>query len=122
MRFAYEPPPWLAPDNTPRVNGTSGLGVGGGAWTQTPDSGGFGDIWIKIGTGYTPSLSVTIEFPEGIPTAGLFFSADEEFGPLEIFMDTNQIGIVCTVARFSTPNSSGNGKTYRIHYEWTLST
>ena len=58
MRNAYEPAPWLAASNTPAVKTTTGLGTGGGAGVNTPDSGGFGDVILQVGS--NPSAGGTV--------------------------------------------------------------
>lgn len=117
MRNAYEPPPWLAPLNTPAVLTTAGLGTGGGAAVQTADSGGFGDINVYIGPGYTANGNVGIQFPNAPPT--LFISANEAFGHITQTTVGDEVIIAWTAASFSSPGSS---KPYRIHYEWAVST
>lgn len=117
MRRAYEPIPWLAAANTPAVSATSGLGTGGGAAVQTPDSGGFGDIFLYAGPGATPTGSVSLTFPSTPPA--LFLSAEQTFGPITQATVGNVVTISWTAF---APKSIGGGKTYFIHYEWATST
>lgn len=117
LRNAYEPIPWLAADNTPAVSATSGLGTGGGAGVQTPDSSGFGDIYVYVGAGVATSGSVALTFPNTPPT--LFISADQAFGTLTQATVSDVVTISWTGAAFKSP---GGGKKYNIHYEWLTST
>lgn len=115
MRNAYEPPPWLAPLNTPVVSTTSGLGTGGGAGVETIDSSGFGEVSIQAGKGYSAAGSVALTFPSPPPT--LFISGDEAFGPLTQATVGDVVTISWTAAKFV----GGNSKPYKIHYEWAVS-
>ena len=116
MRQYGEVPPWLAANNTPQVGACSGLGTGGGAGVQTQDSGGFGDVFVNVGTDYSASGSVALVFPSTPPT--LFISGDAAFGALTQATVSNTVTISWTAAKFSAP---GNGKNYRLHYEWSVS-
>lgn len=116
MRNAYEPPPWLAALNTPQVKSTSGLGTGGGAGVQTPDSGGFGDILVYFGPGFSASGNVVIHFPNTPPT--LFLSAGQTFGTITQATVGNDVTISWTAA---APATTGF-KAHLIHYEWNVST
>ena len=110
MRQAYELPPWLAANNTPIVKSTSGLGVGGGASVQTPDSGGFGDIPVQVGSASVGAGgNIVITFPSTPPT--LFISCSE--GLVSVSQAT--VGNDVTITWTGTPriNSRQN-----IHYEW----
>ena len=114
MRQYKEVPPWLAAANTPKVKSTSGLGTGGGAGIDTPDSGGFGDIDIFLGLSLTANGSVTITFPSTPPT--LFISGPEGFGALSQATVGNDVTISWT-ADVDIPRK----RRYRIHYEWETS-
>lgn len=116
MRQAYSPAPWLAALNTPAVSATAGLGTGGGAAVQTPDSGGFGDIYVYAGPNFTASGSVALTFPSTPPT--LFIAGDETFGALTQATVGNVVTISWTAF---APKSPGGGKKYNIHYEWSVS-
>lgn len=118
MRNAYEPAPWLAALNTPSVSATTGLGTGGGASVQTIDSGGFGEIFVQAGNGYSAAGSVSLTFPSAPPT--LFIAGDDEIGALTQATVGNVVTISWTTASF--PNVGGNSKNYKIHYEWETST
>lgn len=117
MRNAYEPPPWLAALNTPAVQGATGLGTGGGASLFTTDSGGFGDIRLFAGPGFTAAGSVALAFPNAPPT--LFISGANDFGPLTQATVGNVVTISWTAF---APKSPGGTKAYDIHYEWSVST
>lgn len=115
MRQYGEVPPWLAANNTPAVSATTGLGTGGGASVQTPDSGGFGDINVSVGRGATAAGSIALTFPSAPAT--LFIAADEAFGPITQATVADVVTISWTAANFV----AGNSKPYRIHYEWAVS-
>ncbi len=116
MRMAYEPPPWLAANNTPAISAASGLGTGGGAAVQTADSGGFGDVNVMVGKNYSAAGSVALTFPNTPPT--LFISGEDAFGPVTQATVGNVVTISWTAAHFSAP---GGGKLYKLHYEWAVS-
>ncbi len=114
MRQYKEVPPWLAASNTPAVSATTGLGTGGGASVQTPDSGGFGDVLVRAGSGVLAAGSVALTFLSAPPT--LFISGDEEFGTIT----------QATVADVVTISWTGGtmiarDRPYRLHYEWETS-
>ena len=114
MRQYGEVPPWLAAVNTPKVQVTTGLGTGGGASVQTPDSGGFGEVLVTAGVGVLASGNVVILFPStGTPT--LFISGDEAFGAITQSVDDPSITIFWTGAKMIA------GRRYRISYEWAVS-
>lgn len=116
MRQYGEVPPWLAADNTPKVVSATGLGTGGGAAIQTPDSGGFGEILLYVGPGYTQSGSVVIRFPSTPPT--LFIAANNFRG-----LSQNTVGNDVTISWTSVLFTSNNPETkaHHIHYEWSVS-
>lgn len=115
MRQYGEVPPWNAAANTPAVKSVSGLGSKGAAGVQTPDSGGFGEIFAYAdGTGIATSGSIAIVFPNTPPT--LFIAGDAEFGTLSQATVSKTVTISwagATIKARSTP--------YKIHYEWETS-
>ena len=116
MRQFPEVPPWLATSNTPAVSATTGLGTGGGAAVQTPDSGGFGDVLVYPGKGAAAGGTVALTFPSTPPT--LFIGADQEFGPVTQNTVGNVVTLTWTASNFPSPS----GQTaYRLHYEWSAS-
>ena len=114
MRQYGEVPPWLAANNTPLVSSTSGLGANGGAAVQTPDSGGFGDVLVNVGAGFSSSWSIVLAFPSTPPT--LFVSGDEDFGPITQSTVGNNVTLSGTLATFKLL-----GQPYKLHYEWSVS-
>lgn len=84
---------------------------------QTPDSGGFGDICVFVGPGFTASGSIAIVFPSTPPT--LFISAEDVFGPVTQATVSNTVTISWSAASFKSPGAT---KAYMIHYEWSVST
>jgi hypothetical protein len=116
MRQFGEVPPWLATNNTPAIGACSGLGTGGGAGITTPDSGGFGDVNVNIGKGYSSTLTIALVFPSTPPT--LFISGDAGFGAIAQATAGNTVTLTCTGASFA---GYGNGKLFKIHYEWSVS-
>jgi hypothetical protein len=111
MRNAYEPPPWLAPQNTPKVASVTGLGTGGGAGVQTADSDGFGAVRVFAGPDATAGGTIVLAFPS--PPVVLFMSAPESFGTLSQIPSGNQI----TVSWTGTPRAG----MHQINYEWSVS-
>lgn len=109
MRAAYELPPWLAPANTPSVKSTTGLGTGGGASVQTPDSGGFGEVFIQVGSDPSAGGNIVITFPSTPPT--LFVSGSEGLSTLT----QGTVGNDVTLTWDGTPQL---GTKQQIHYEW----
>lgn len=116
MRQYGEVPPWLAALNTPSVKSTSGLGTGGGAGVFSQDSGGFGEIQVFIGPGFSANGNVVLNFPNTPPT--LFISGDGAFGTLSQATVGNNVTLSWTGATFKSPGAS---KTYRLRYEWSSS-
>ena len=114
MRQYGEVPPWLAALNTPKVSAVSGLGAGGSAAVQTEDSGGFGNVMVTVGTGFSTTWSVAITFPSAPPT--LFVSGDDDFGPISQATVGNVVTLSGTQATFRLL-----GKPYTLHYEWSTS-
>jgi hypothetical protein len=112
MRSAYEPAPWLAPLNTPSVSAATGLGTGGGAGVQTPDSSGFGSVVVIIGTGWTSNGSVALQFPSTPPN--LFLSGSQSFGTLS----QNTVGNVVTISWIGASFVPGR---HLLQYEWSVS-
>lgn len=109
MRQYGEQPPWLAATNTPAVSAVTGLGTGGGAGVQTPDSGGFGDVPIQVGSNPSAGGSVDLTFPSTPPT--LFISCSE--GLVSVSQAT--VGNVVTITWTGTPRLKS---LQNIHYEW----
>jgi len=107
-RYGYIPAP-NAPANTPAVIDTSGLGTGGGAGVQTPDSGNFGEIIVDIGSAPGAGGYVTIAFPDTPPA--LFISGSEGLGALTQETDTNNVTI-------SWEGTAPALTRQFIHYEW----
>lgn len=114
MRQYGSVPPWLAADNTPQVSAIVGLGTGGGAAVQTPDSGGFGSVDVFAGPGALAAGSVALTFPSTPPT--LFIAADEAFGPVTQETVDNVVTISWTAASLIARSTR-----YRIYYEWETS-
>jgi hypothetical protein len=112
MRQYGEVPPWLAAANTPAVSATTGLGTGGGASVQTPDSGGFGEVFLQIGSNPSAGGSVALTFPSTPPT--LFVSGSEELGTVTQATVSN----VVTVTWAGTPRLKSK---QQIDYEWASS-
>jgi hypothetical protein len=113
MRFAYEPPPWLAPQNTPKVKSVIGLGTGGGAAVQTADSDGFGAVRVTAGPNASAAGNVVLTFPLGAPPV-LFIAGDDAFGPL-----LSVAGADYTISWSAAALKAG--VMHRIHYEWAVS-
>ena len=113
MRNAYEPAPWLAASNTPAVKTTTGLGTGGGAGVNTPDSGGFGDVILQVGSNPSAGGTVVLTFPSTPPT--LFISGSEDLGTVTQATVGNNV----TVTWGGTPRLNSN---QYIHYEWADTT
>ncbi len=109
MRQYGEIPPWNATANTPAVSDTVGLGTGGGAAVQTPDSGGFGDIFVDVGTDPDDGGSVDLTFPDTPPD--LFLSGSEGLGTIA----QSTTDDVVTISWDGTPQASTR---QFIHYEW----
>jgi len=107
-------PPWLAAANTPKVSATTGLGTGGGASVQTPDSSGFGSVFVYLGTGAATSGSVALTFPSTPPT--LFIAGAENFGTVSQATVGNVVTISWTGATL-VPSSCPK----KIAYEWSVS-
>lgn len=114
MRQYGEVPPWKAAENTPKVSATSGLGTGGGAGVQTPDSGGFGNVRVKVGLGFSAVWSVVLTFPSAPQT--LFISGDDAFGPITQTVNGNDVTLSGNAATFGL-----TGKYYHLTYEWSVS-
>ena len=114
MRQYKEVPPWLAASNTPAVSATTGLGTGGGASVQTPDSGGFGEVLVRGGVGVATSGSVALTFPSTPPT--LFVSGDQEFGTIT----QATVGDVVTIS-WTGGTMIPRDRLYQLHYEWESS-
>jgi len=114
MRSAYEPIPWLAADNTPRIKSTTGLGTGGGAGVSTQDSSGFGEIDVKFGVNHSANVTVVLNFPSTPPT--LFISGEQCFGTVTQATVSNDVTITCTGILPGAP-----GELRRLHYEWATS-
>lgn len=112
MRQYGEVPPWLAPLNTPSVGAVTGLGTGGGACVQTPDSGGFGEVRVYPGKGAASSGSVALVFPNTPPT--LFIAADWAT------VTQATVGNTVTIS-WTGANLVNNGKHVKIAYEWSVS-
>lgn len=109
MRSAYELPPWLAAANTPLVKSTAGLGTGGGAGVETPDSGGFGAIQIQVGSNPSAGGNIVITFPGTPPT--LFISGTDGLGTVT----QGTVGNDVTLTWDGTPRLNSK---QRISYEW----
>lgn len=116
MRQYGDVPPWLAANNTPKIGTVTGLGIGGGAGITTPDSGGFGDIDVKVGPGFSSPITIALVFPSTPPT--LFIAGDSEFGVITQATVGNTVTLTCAGASFRSP---GSGQAYKINYEWSLS-
>jgi hypothetical protein len=116
MRQYGEVPPWLAANNTPAVVSATGLGTGGGAGISTPDSSGFGDINVQVGKNYSTSWNIVLNFPLFVVT--FFVAAEDAFGTITQSTAGNQLTISGTGAHFA---GAGNGKLFKIHYEWSVS-
>jgi hypothetical protein len=112
MRQYGEVPPWLAADNTPQVSAVTGLGTGGGAGVQTPDSSGFGRVEMQVGSNPSAGGSVALTFPSTPPT--LFVSGSEGLGTVT----QATVGNVVTVSWTGTPRLKSK---QHIHYEWSAS-
>lgn len=113
MRSKHKPPPVLSPPNTPIVKSTLGLGTGGGASIDTPDSDGFGAIRVSFGPGYTASGNVVLQFPS--PPPPLFVAGDDLFGTLTQTPAGANLTIAWTNAVLSSPSPT---RFHRIFYEW----
>ena len=114
MRQYGEVPPWLAAENTPAVSSVSGLGTGGSAAVQTPDSGGFGNVNVWIGTNPNTSWNIVLAFPSTPPT--LFVAGDDAFGPMTQVTSGNNVTLSGNAAKFIR-----TGQPLTIHYEWSVS-
>lgn len=112
MRKAYELPPILAPDNTPVVASTTGLGTGG-ASVQTSDSSGYGDVFVYIGSGAASSGSVVLNFPNASPPQ-MFVSGDQAFGTIT----SNLNGQILTISWTGAFYLRKNSRVHVLHYEW----
>lgn len=107
--------PWLAASNTPAVSAVTGLGTGGGAAVQTPDSSGFGEILVYPGAAPSAGGSVAITFPSTPPT--LFIVGDDEFGPVTQATVSKTVTITWTASHFVSKRTAP----YVLHYEWATS-
>lgn len=114
MRQYGDVPPWLAALNTPAVSATAGLGTAGGAAVQTEDSGGFGNVLVSVGKGFSATWSVALTFPKTPPA--LFVAGDDAFGPITQTTVGNVVTLSGTQATFALL-----GKPYQLHYEWSTS-
>lgn len=114
MRRAYEPIPWLATPNPPRVSATTGLGTRGGAGISSPIPGsGVGHVNIYTGTNPAVGGSVTLAFATAPPT--LFVSGSEGLGPLVV------TGQGTTAVTITWPLQPQRSTRQSIHYEWAVS-
>jgi len=109
-QYGFVPSP-LAASNTPGVSATTGLGTGGGAGVQTPDSGNFGDVFVYAGSGVATSGSVALTFP-GTPPA-MFISGDPLFGTIT----QATVGSVLTIS-WTGATLKARSTPYVLHYEW----
>lgn len=110
MRQYGDLPPWLAALNTPQVSAVTGLGAGGGAGVQTPDSGGFGEVRLLAGSNPSEGGSIDLTFPDTPPA--LFIAGSEGLGTLGQSTTDN----VVTITWDGTPVA---GTVQTIHYEWS---
>lgn len=117
MRQYGEIPAPLATIDTPQALSTSGLGTGGGASVQTPDSGNYGDVMITAGPSVSTSGNVVLQFANTPPT--MFIAGDEGFGTITQAHDN--VAKTITISWTSATLVPGSRR-HRIHYEWFNST
>lgn len=98
-----------AADNTPKVSAVTGLGTGGGAGVQTPDSGNFGQVDINVGSNPSVGGSVDLTFPSTPPT--LFIAGSQDLGAVSQSTLVN----VVTISWAGQPQKLTK---QTIHYEW----
>lgn len=98
-----------AADNTPKVLSVTGLGTGGGASVQTPDSGNFGQVNIEVGSNPSVGGTVVIRFPSTPPA--LFIAGSEALGAVTQGTVSNDVTLTWAAQPQKLTKQT-------IHYEW----